>query len=103
MNLPSEDRRLHSRAHFFADLAVMMGGYSSENEVFGEMTTGSSNDLQKASELARKIVTKFGMSEKIGPITYGETEEMIFLGKKIKYRCTGVICLWMLMRSMATI
>lgn len=83
LNLPSEDRRLHARAHFFADLAVMMGGYSSENEVFGDMTTGASDDLKKASELARKIVTKFGMSEKIGPITYGETEEMVFLGKEM--------------------
>ena len=60
-----------------------MGGYATEKLVFGEMTTGSSNDLEQATDLARKLVTRFGMSDKLGPRTFGEQEELIFLGKEI--------------------
>ncbi len=65
------------------DLAVLLGGYVSEKLTFGDISTGASNDLQNVSELARKLVTKFGMSEKLGPLTYGKTEELIFLGREI--------------------
>ena len=65
------------------DLAVLLGGYVSEKFTFGDISTGASNDLQNVSELARKLVTKFGMSEKLGPLTYGKTEELIFLGREI--------------------
>ncbi len=80
LKLPLEDVRLRTRSQFAADLAMMLGGYVAEQEMFGEMSTGASNDLQKVSELARRLVTQYGMSEKIGPIAFGTTEETMFLG-----------------------
>lgn len=87
IKLPTEDRRMHSKAEFIDDLAVSLGGYVAEREFFGkdELTTGASSDLRKATKLARKLVTDFGMSESLGPRTYGEKEEMIFLGKEIRH------------------
>ena len=82
MKLPSEDRRLHKREQFLADLAMMLGGYVSEKETFGDITTGASDDLRKCSRLARELVVRYGMSD-LGPRTFGEREEMIFLGKEI--------------------
>lgn len=83
LKLPTEDRKLHSRSEFIDELAVMLGGYVIEMEQFGDITTGPSNDLMKASNLAREIVTRYGMSDKLGPRTYGENDEMVFLGKEI--------------------
>src|SRR3989344_2161791 len=83
LKLPVEDKHLHSRSEFYADLAVALGGYAAEQQVFGDLTTGASNDLQVASNLARKLVTVYGMSEKIGPISFGDHHEMVFLGKEI--------------------
>jgi cell division protease FtsH len=83
LNLPTEDRTLHSRAEFLDELAVLLGGRVAEAEVFGEITTGASNDLEKATRLARDIVTRFGMSDKLGARTFGDREEMVFLGKEI--------------------
>ena len=83
LKLPIEEMRLRTKSQFMTDLAVMLGGYVSEQITFNDLSTGASNDLQNASELARKLVTKFGMSEKLGPITYGKIEEMIFLGREI--------------------
>ncbi len=83
LKLPVEDRHLHSKKEFLADLAVLLGGHVSEKTVFGDITTGASNDLEKASDLARKLVMRFGMSEKLGPMTFGEQQELIFLGKEI--------------------
>jgi cell division protease FtsH len=82
LKLPSEDRHLRTKSQFLADLAVMMGGYVSEQLTFSDVSTGASNDLKEASHLARKLVTKYGMSE-LGPMTFGKTEEMIFLGREI--------------------
>ncbi|MBI5220678.1 MAG: ATP-dependent zinc metalloprotease FtsH [Candidatus Liptonbacteria bacterium] len=82
MKLPIEDRRLRTRKQFLADLAMFMGGYASEKLVFGDISTGASSDLKEASELARSLVTKYGMSE-LGPITFGKSEELIFLGREI--------------------
>ena len=81
--LPIEESRLRTRSQFLTDLAVLLGGYAAEQEIFGEMSTGASDDLKKASELARKLVTQFGMSEKLGPMTFGKTQELIFLGREI--------------------
>lgn len=81
--VPLEDRRLHSRKQFLAEIAVLLAGFISEKIVLGDISTGASNDLKEASILTRKLVTQFGMSEKIGPITYGKTEEMIFLGREM--------------------
>lgn len=85
LRLPSEEMRLKTKAQFMADLATMIGGYASEQTVFGDLSTGASNDLKEASELARKLVTKYGMSEKLGPMTFGKNEELVFLGKEISH------------------
>jgi cell division protease FtsH len=65
-----------------ADLAMMMGGYAAEKFVFGDVSTGASSDLKEASELARRMVVRYGMSE-LGPIVFGKTEQMMFLGQEI--------------------
>jgi len=83
LKLPSEDRRLHRRAEFLDDMAVMLGGFVAEKETFGDVTTGASDDLKKCTRLARELVTRYGMSEKLGPRVFGEQEEMIFLGREI--------------------
>jgi cell division protease FtsH len=83
MSLPAEDRYLHSKTEFEDKIAGMLGGNVSETIVFGDTTTGSSNDLEKATNLARAMVTQYGMSEKLGPLTFGKKEEMIFLGREI--------------------
>ncbi|MBU6500521.1 MAG: ATP-dependent zinc metalloprotease FtsH [Patescibacteria group bacterium] len=83
MKLPLEEEHLRTRKQFLTDLATMLGGYASEKLTFGDVTNGASNDLKQASELARKLVTKYGMSEKLGPQTFGNTEEMVFLGREI--------------------
>ncbi len=82
-SLPQEDRRLMSKSKFLDDLAAMLAGRAAEEIFFGEITTGAQNDLQRATKLARKMVTEFGMSDAMGPQTYGEKEEMIFLGREI--------------------
>lgn len=83
MKLPSEDKNLHSKSEFLADLAVSLGGYATEKLIFNELTTGASNDLKVATNLARKLVTTYGMSETLGPMTFGESHDMIFLGREI--------------------
>ncbi len=82
MKLPNEDRRLHRRKQFLADLAMSLGGYVAEQETFGDITTGASSDLKHCNQLARQLVVRYGMSE-LGPRTFGEREEMIFLGKEM--------------------
>ncbi len=72
LKLPSEDRHLKSKTEFLEEIAVALGGYVAEKLVFKEITTGASNDLQKASEIARALVKEYGMSEKLGPMTFGE-------------------------------
>ncbi len=83
LKLPSEDKHLRSKPEFEAELGVLLGGYAAEKIIFKETTTGASNDLRVASEIARKMATQFGMSDILGPITFGEKEEMVFLGKEI--------------------
>jgi len=83
LKLPTEDKHLRSRSEFITELAVLLGGYSAEKIVFNELTTGAASDLQQASDLARSLVTRYGMSEKLGPVTFGESEGLVFLGKEI--------------------
>ncbi len=83
LKLPSEDRHLKSRSEFESELAVLLGGYTAEKLIFKELTTGASNDLKVASEIARQMVTQYGMSEKLGPVVFGEKEELVFLGKDL--------------------
>jgi cell division protease FtsH len=81
--LPTEDRYTRSRSQFKAQLAVSMGGRVAEEMVFNEITTGASSDIEQATKLARRMVTEFGMSEKLGPVALGHKEELIFLGREI--------------------
>ncbi|MDO8616721.1 MAG: ATP-dependent zinc metalloprotease FtsH [Dehalococcoidia bacterium] len=81
--LPEEDRHLYSRSQFQDMLAAIMGGLVAEEMVFGESTTGPQDDLDRATRLARQMVTQFGMSERLGPRTFGRKEELVFLGREI--------------------
>ena len=83
MPLPEEDRLLFSRERFRDELAGLLGGRVAEEEVFGDITTGASNDLERVTSLARRMVTQYGMSDVLGPQTFGEKEELIFLGREI--------------------
>ncbi len=83
LKLPSEERYLKTYSSFMDELAVLLGGYVAEKLVFKELTTGASNDLTRASDLARKIVKEYGMSKKLGPVAFGKKEEMVFLGKEL--------------------
>ncbi len=83
LKLPIEDRHLRRRAEFIADLAVYLGGYVAEQDIFGDVTTGASNDLHEATRLARRLITEYGMSAALGPRTFGEREELVFLGRQI--------------------
>ncbi|MDP2625052.1 MAG: ATP-dependent zinc metalloprotease FtsH, partial [Candidatus Peregrinibacteria bacterium] len=78
--VPAEDTHLNSRSKFQDEMASLMGGYVAEEMIFGEMTTGASNDLDKASTIARKLVNEYGMST-LGPIIYGEPNHEVFLGR----------------------
>jgi len=81
--LPEEDRHIVSKAKFKDDLAFALGGRAAEELVFGDVTTGAANDLERVTELARAMVTRYGMSDKLGPMTFGQKEELVFLGKEI--------------------
>lgn len=83
LKLPSEDKRMHRRAEFLDDLAVMLGGFVAEQEIFGDISTGPSDDLKKCTRLARELVTRYGMSFSLGPQVFGESQEMVFLGRDI--------------------
>ncbi|MEK7615311.1 MAG: ATP-dependent zinc metalloprotease FtsH [Patescibacteria group bacterium] len=83
LKLPSADVRLHKRSTFIDDMAVMLGGFVAEMDTFGDITTGPSDDLRKCTRLAREIVMRFGMSDALGPQVFGESQEMVFLGKEI--------------------
>ncbi len=83
LSLPTEDKHFHSKSEFIDDMAMLLGGYAAEKIVFGDITTGASSDLLKASALARELITKYGMSEKLGPIAFGQHSDMVFLGKEI--------------------
>ncbi len=82
-SLPVDERHTHSRDYLETVLAVLMGGRVAEILVFNQLDTGAGNDLERATKLARKMVCNWGMSEKIGPVTFGKTEEHIFLGREM--------------------
>ena len=81
--LPEEDRHLWTKGQFQDMMAAAMGGRVAEEIIFNEITTGASNDLEQATRVARTMVTRYGMSEKLGPRTFGKREELVFLGKEI--------------------
>lgn len=83
LKLPTEDKYLHTKAEFIEEIAVLLAGYITEKEIFKDVTTGATSDLRRATRLSRKLITDYGMSESLGPRTFGEKEEMIFLGREI--------------------
>ena len=83
MALPTEDRYLQSKTEFEDKIAGLLAGNAAEKLIFGDTTTGSSNDIEKATDLARRMVTEFGMSEKLGPLAFGKRDELVFLGREI--------------------
>jgi cell division protease FtsH len=83
MALPEEDRTLVARNKLKAEMAFMLGGRAAEELVFSDITSGASNDLERVTKVARNMVTRMGMSEELGPMVYGQKEELIFLGREI--------------------
>ncbi len=82
-SMPEEDKHLHTRQELIARMMGLLGGRAAESIVFGEITTGAANDLERCTELARNIVTKYGMSDKLGLVTYGKNQDHVFLGRDI--------------------
>ena len=80
--LPLDDRHTYSKDYLISQIAVLMGGRAAEEIFLGHLTTGAGNDIERATELARKMVCEWGMSETLGPLTFGQKEEQIFLGKE---------------------
>ncbi|HUW71952.1 MAG TPA: ATP-dependent zinc metalloprotease FtsH [Candidatus Humimicrobiaceae bacterium] len=78
---PKEERRIKTKSEFLAEMATLLAGFCAERLKFGEMTTGAANDLERASQLARKLVKEYGMSP-LGPVAFGEKEELAFLGRE---------------------
>ena len=83
MALPEQDRYLHAQDKFEDDIAGMLAGRAAEEMVFADRWTGASDDLEKATKLARKMVTIYGMSPRLGPLTFGDRDELVFLGREI--------------------
>ncbi len=83
MKVPAEDKYMHTKEEFLSDIAVTLAGYATEKEVFGELTTGASSDLKRATSVARKMIMVFGMSERLGPRMFGDHDGLTFLGKEI--------------------
>jgi cell division protease FtsH len=81
--LPEVDRYTHSRQYLLKTLSVLLGGRAAEEVALKHMTTGAGNDLERATDIARRMVTEWGMSEKLGPLTFGKKDEQIFLGREI--------------------
>jgi cell division protease FtsH len=81
--LPMDEKHTYSKEYLEAMIAYAMGGRAAEKLIFNELTTGAGNDIERATALARKMVCEWGMSEKLGPLTFGKKEEEIFLGREI--------------------
>ena len=83
MQLPVDEKYTHSRKFLLNSISILFGGRVAEKLIFDEITTGAGNDIERATELARKMVCEWGMSDELGPLTYGKKEEQIFLGREI--------------------
>ena len=86
MQLPVDDRHSYSKEFLYNNLAILMGGRVAEELVFKQITTGAGNDIERATDLARKMVCEWGMSDELGPLTFGKKDEEIFLGREIATR-----------------
>jgi len=83
MQLPTEDRYSMDREHLLQNISVLFGGRIAEEVFMGQMTTGASNDFERATEMARRMVTQWGMSDAMGPMVYGENDGEVFLGRSV--------------------
>jgi cell division protease FtsH len=83
--LPIDEKHTYSRSYLLDSLKVLLGGRVAEELIFNELTTGAGNDIERATSMARKMVCEWGMSEAIGPLTFGKKEEQIFLGREIAH------------------
>jgi cell division protease FtsH len=83
MQLPTDEKYTHSKKFLLNTIKILYGGWTAEKIIFGEITTGSGNDIERASDLVRRMVCEWGMSEELGPLAYGKKEEQIFLGREI--------------------
>src|SRR6185369_1798647 len=83
MQLPIEDKHSYSREVLLARITVLMGGRAAEDIIFNTFTTGAGNDIEQATEMARKMVCEWGMSDKMGPLSFGKKDEQIFLGREM--------------------
>ena len=81
VQLPMDEQHTYQKGYLYNSLAILMGGRCAEEICLGEMTTGAGNDIERATEMARKMVCEWGMSEKMGPLSYGSKEEQVFLGR----------------------
>jgi cell division protease FtsH len=81
--LPIDEKHTYSKKYLEAMICYALGGRAAERIVFGELTTGAGNDIERSTDIARKMVCEWGMSEKLGPLTYGQKDEEIFLGRQI--------------------
>jgi cell division protease FtsH len=81
--IPEEDKRLMTKEYLEDMITVLMGGRVAEKLVFGNLSTGAANDLERVTEIARKMVTEWGMSERLGPATFGKTQREVFLGRDL--------------------
>ena len=84
--MPDKDVHLEARSTFLEQMAAMLGGYAAEELIFKEVTTGSSNDLKRVTQLARQMVTEHGMSAKMGPVIFNSGQHSIFLGRDLTER-----------------
>jgi cell division protease FtsH len=80
LKLPSEERHLYSKSHFLDEIAVALGGYAAEKFIFNDITTGAADDLSRATQIARSLIMRYGMSDKIGPVVLGEKSEQLSMG-----------------------
>jgi cell division protease FtsH len=83
MQLPEKDKYHHAKKELLGQIAGMLGGRVAEELVFGDITSGAQSDIKQATKIARMMVCEWGMSDRLGPVTFGEREEHIFLGKEI--------------------
>jgi cell division protease FtsH len=83
MPLPQEDRYLVTKDQMLDQVAMSLGGRAAEELVFGEISTGAQDDLEKATKLVRRMITEYGMSEELGPLTYGTRHDQVFLGRDL--------------------
>ena len=81
LNLPAEDRSYNSKSEMLEEIVALLGGRVAEQLILNDISTGASNDIERASDIVRKLVTKYGMSERLGPITYGSQNDEVFLGR----------------------